>query len=115
MNIKTEAARMYEQALNQDLTPYYEKAKMFCDGFNPKRNHLFAHWEIYSPDLMTKDGAVSRNSTDLDSHKVLQDTIMRFIGIDDAYIVRDTRHKFGGEYSLRLTLRIMENNGEDLL
>lgn len=109
MNIKTEAARAYEDAIRQDLEAnYIQETALFAGAFDPKKHCLEAIWELHSPDVMTKDGRISQNGTDLDAHKVLQDTIMGFLGIDDAYIVRDTRTKIQGDYLVRLDLRIKE-------
>lgn len=112
---KTEAAHSYEEALLHHLVQYKGMAENFCKNFNPKTDHLVATWEFQSPDLHTKEGAISRNSTDLDAHKVCQDTIMKFIGIDDAYIVKDTREKYQGDFRVSLELIIRENNGAYLL
>ena len=112
---KTEAAHSYEQALVQMLKPMSERCLAFASSFDSKTQHLVAIWEFHSPEVKTKDGKYSQTGTDLDAHKVLQDTIFRFIGIDDGYIVRDTRTKIQGDYQVLLDLRIRENNGEDLL
>lgn len=114
---KTEAAHSYEKALLFHLEKFKTSAATFCASFNPKTQYLTALWMFRSPDVYTKDGAVSRNSVDLDAHKVLQDTVMRFVGIDDAYIMRDTREKGQGEYSVYVLLAIHDKEviGEDLL
>lgn len=106
---KTEAARMYEDALNQELEANYRKqCAEFLRAFDPTKHYLVAVWELHSPDVLTKAGKVSENGTDLDAHKVLQDTIMGFVGIDDAYIMTDTRTKVQGDYKVCLDLRIKE-------
>lgn len=115
MNIKTEAARQYEKALMQDLEPYEDQAHEFFESFNSKRHHLNAFWILSSPDVLTKAGHYSQTGTDLDAHKVLQDTIMKFVGIDDGYIAMDTRAKIQGDYKVEVTLTIRENDGSDLL
>ena len=106
MLAKTEAARSYEAALKFHLEKFKSSAEIFAKTFDKDKHCLVAIWEISSPDLLTKTGKISENSTDLDAHKVLQDTIFEFIGIDDAYIVRDTRSKVQGEFGVRLDLRI---------
>ncbi len=112
---KTEAAHSYEKALLYRLKLQEYKIINFASQFDPKTQHLIAIWEFHSPEVLTKDGRYSMNGTDLDAHKVLQDTIFRFIGIDDAYIVRDTRTKVQGNYSVKLDLRIVNNDGSHLL
>lgn len=105
---KTEAARLYEEALLMELGPHTQEVQNFCKQFDPNKHYLVAVWELHSPDVLTKAGKVSENGTDLDAHKVLQDTIMGFIGIDDAYIMTDTRTKIQGDYKVCLDLRIKE-------
>lgn len=112
---KTEAARSYEAALKHHLGKYQYVAAGFKNSFDPQTQHLVAIWEFISPEVLTKSGKVSENGTDLDAHKVLQDTIFEFIGIDDAYIMRDTRSKCQGDYAVKLDLRICNNDGSHLL
>lgn len=87
----------------------------FQRWFDKQTQHLHATWEFYSPEVCTSSGKYSETGVDLDAHKVLQDTIMNFIGINDAYIVSDTRTKYQGDYKVVLVLRIKCNNGDDLL
>lgn len=105
---KTEAARMYEQAIKQELANRELDCTFFKNQFDKNKHVLWAEWIFYSPDLLTKDGRVSMNSTDLDAHKVLQDTVMEVVGIDDAYIVGDFRQKRQGEYRVELILTMKE-------
>ena len=106
MMVKTEAARSYELALKFHLVKYATAMETFKNNFDPKKHCLVAIWEFVSPEVLTKTGKISENSTDLDAHKVLQDVIFESIGIDDAYIMRDTRSKIHGDYAVRLDLRI---------
>lgn len=115
MSSKTEAAHAYEEALRHHLKKYFIEATAFRENFDQETQHLVAIWEFHSPEVLTKSGKYSENGTDLDAHKVLQDTIFEFIGIDDAYIARDTRTKTQGPYKVLLDLRIADNNGASLL
>lgn len=113
---KTEAARSYEKALKFHLEKFKEEVTKFRNSFDSEKQYLVAIWELASPEVLTKSGKVSENGVDLDAHKVLQDTIFEFIGIDDAYVMRDTRSKLQGSYVVRLDLRIHDlDNGSDLL
>lgn len=112
---KTEAARSYEAALKFHLAKFKGPASDFLSGFDKEKHHLVAIWEFHSPEVLTKSGKVSENGVDLDAHKVLQDTIFEFIGIDDSYIMRDTRSKVQGEYAVLLDLRISSYDGSHLL
>ncbi len=105
---KTVAARMYEEDLLMELGPSTKEVQDLKAQFDPSKHYLVAVWELHSPDVLTKAGKVSENGTDLDAHKVLQDTIMGFIGIDDAYIMTDTRTKIQGDFKVCLDLRIKE-------
>lgn len=112
---KTEAAHSYEKALIFHLQKFGKECAEFDRAFDKSRHHLVAIWEFHSPEVKTKEGRYSQTGSDLDCHKVLQDTIFRFLCIDDAFIVTDTRTKIQGDYLVVLDLRIKENNGEDLL
>lgn len=105
---KTEAARAYEAAILIDLKPYIEAAARFKLAFDSTKHYLSAKWTFYSPDVMTKDGRVSMNGTDLDAHKVLQDTVMKFLGVDDAFICYDVRKKLQGDYKVVMHFVIEE-------
>lgn len=107
-NIKTEAARQYEQALNFHLRKFKADAEKFRVKFDVNRDTLHAEWTIVTPDLYTKAGKISENSVDLDAHKVLQDTICEFIGIDDAYIVQETKRKiYGATHAVYVTFTLV--------
>ena len=112
---KTEAAEQYEKALLFHLQKYKTMAELFAKNFNRKTDHLVATWEFSSPDTNTKEGWLSQTGTDLDAHKVCQDTIMKFVGIDDAFIKKDIREKFQGDFRVSLELVIRENNGAHYL
>lgn len=111
--MRTEAAHSYEAALLFHLKKYLAHVQAFKKAFNQETQHLVATWEFTSPGVYTKAGKVSENGTDLDAHKVLQDTIMGFIGIDDAYIVKDTRTKLEGDFHISLELIIKDNTSPD--
>lgn len=112
---KTEAAHSYEKALLFHLEKFKSQALTFKDKFNTNEQHLIANWSISSPDCETKSGKLSETGVDLDAHKVLQDTIMGFVGINDAYIKKDCREKYQGDYCITLELIIRDNNGAYLL
>ncbi len=99
---------MYEAALEQELKWMEEQFTEFRNFFDRRKHFLQARWFIYSPDTMTKEGGISQNSTDLDAHKVLQDTIMKLVGVDDAFIADDRRVKLQGEFGVHLCLRILD-------
>jgi len=109
MVIKTEAARSYESALAFHLQKYGMEASSFASQFDKKKQHLEAFWSYYSPNVRNKDGSYSLTSGDDDSHKVLQDVIMAFIGINDGIIVESHRKKVQGEYRVVLELFIRDN------
>lgn len=106
MNIKTQVARAYEDAIKQELVSQMAGIKEFTCQFDNTKHCLVAEWTIYSPNTHTADGKISQNSTDLDAHKVLQDTIFEVVGIDDSYVVDDRRVKRQGEFKVVLILEI---------
>lgn len=112
---KTEAARQYEKAIEFKLKNQKNEAKIFASLFDENKHYLIAEWELTSPDLLTKENRISMNSTDLDAHKVLQDAVMEFVGIDDAYIKREIKEKFQGDYKVSLKLTICELDGDKYL
>lgn len=93
MNIKTPLAREFEKDVIQRLEIYSDAINKFCKSFDPKIHYISAEYHIYTPMeiLFTKEGVISSRSVDLDAHKCLQDTIFRFMGIDDK-LVRDVRY-----------------------
>jgi hypothetical protein len=93
MNIKTPLAREFEKDVTQRLEIYSDAINKFKKQFNPKIHYISAEYTIYTPSdiIFTKDGSISSRSVDLDAHKSLQDTIFRFIGLDDK-LVRDVRY-----------------------
>ena len=115
---KTEAARAYELSLRHHLKKFQVAAESFKNNFNKNTQHLHATWIFSSPEVTTSTGKISETGTDLDSHKVLQDVVMGFVGINDAYIVVDKRSKVFGPYDVQVILSIHDNdwvNGEELL
>jgi hypothetical protein len=92
--IKTQAARLYEEALNQLLVPYAKQRDEFYKSFNPDKHGIFAKYFHGHPDLYTKTGKINLKSVDLDAHKVLKDVVSDFLGIDDGYIIKDQNMKF---------------------
>lgn len=93
MNIKTPLAREFEKDVTQRLEVYSDAITEFRKSFDPKLHYISAEYFIYTPAsaLFTKDGIISSRSVDLDAHKSLQDTIFRFMGLDDK-LVRDVRY-----------------------
>lgn len=106
---KTEMAKQYVKAIQFHLTKYSSEAREFKESFNPKKQHLIAIWRMWSPEIRTQTGSYSLTGVDLDAHKVLQDTIFDFIGINDALIVSDSRIKIQGGHRLELSLIVANN------
>jgi len=93
MNIKTPLAREFEKDVTQRLEIYKDQITKFRKSFESKLHYISAEYFIYTPAsaLFTKDGVISSRSVDLDAHKLLQDTIFRFMDLDDK-LVRDVRY-----------------------
>lgn len=107
---KTEAATAYEKAIIKHLAPFVDQIKVFASQFDKKKHGLEAKWVFETPDFYTKEGKISENSVDLDAHKVLQDTIMECVGVDDAYIMTDARGKFFAPvHTVVVRLTIVDN------
>lgn len=91
--IKTEAARLYEQALRKLLEPYEMQKDKFISSFDEDKHGIVATYYHGTPDLFTKTGKINLRSVDLDAHKVLKDVIAQFFGIDDGYILKEVSTK----------------------
>lgn len=114
MNIKTPLCREFEKDLEQRLEKYkndFESFKHMDDG----SSFLSVVYYIYTPAglLFTKDGRISSKATDLDSHKVFQDTIFRCLGLDDKLVrevtyVSPISHNDCWNYRIQLSWRKIE-------
>lgn len=93
-NIKTEAARLYEQALKQLLKSYASDKDQFIKLFNEDKHGIKAEFSHGTPSMFTAAGKISQRSVDLDAHKVLKDVIFEFIGLDDSMVIECTDRKF---------------------
>lgn len=93
MYIKTPLAREFEKdvlnRLEKDRTPIME----FVSSFDKKLHFIKAEYVLFTPEdiLFTKNGCVSNRAGDLDAHKLFQDTLFSFMGLDDK-LIRDVRY-----------------------
>lgn len=110
MNIKTPLAREFEKDVTQRLEKYTEEINKFKQEFDPKVHYISAEYTIYTPSeiIFTKDGWISSRSVDLDAHKCLQDTIFRFMDLDDK-LVRDVRYHSPVSHDSKWNFVIMLN------
>ena len=93
MNIKTPLCREYEKDLTARLGEFKGQSAKFKESFDPKKNYISAEYYIFTPkdQLFTLEAKISAKAVDLDAHKVMQDTIFKYIGLDDK-LVRDARY-----------------------
>lgn len=93
MNIKTPLCREFEKDVINRLQEYKKDCIEFKNCFDPKLHFISAEYFIFTPksSLFTKDDKISSKSVDLDAHKTLQDTIFKFIDLDDK-LIRDVRY-----------------------
>lgn len=93
MNIKTPLCREFENDLFSRLKEFENKCHKFHATFDPDKNYISAEYYIFTPrnSLFTLKNHISSKSVDLDAHKVLQDTIFRFIDLDDK-LIRDVKY-----------------------
>jgi hypothetical protein len=94
MYIKTPLAREFEKDVISRLEKNKERILNFVSSFDKKIHYLSAEYILFTPleILFTKEGAISNRAGDLDSHKLLQDTIFSFMGLDDK-LVREVRYR----------------------
>jgi hypothetical protein len=88
MLIKTPLAREFEKDLKSRLKEYAPQFETFRKEFFSDKHLLEVTYNIQIPRslLINKKGELSSRSPDIDSIKLLQDTIFEEIGIDDKYI-----------------------------
>lgn len=93
MNIKTPLCREFEKDLYSRMLEFQNKCIKFRKSFNPDKNYISAEYYIFTPrtSLFTLKNQISSKSVDLDAHKVLQDTIFRFLELDDK-LIRDVEY-----------------------
>ncbi len=93
MNIKTPLCREFEKDVMSKMEEFSKECQEFKNQFNPKKHYISAEYYIFTPreSLFTVNGNISSRSVDLDAHKVFQDTIFRYIDLDDK-LVRDVKY-----------------------
>ena len=93
MNIKTPLCREFENDLSARMLEFQDKCVKFRQSFDPDKNYISAEYYIFTPrtSLFTLKNHISSKSVDLDAHKVLQDTIFRFLELDDK-LIRDVKY-----------------------
>ena len=111
MYIKTPLAREFEKDVIVRLTEFQTPIMEFVSNFDKKLHFIKAEYIFYTPEdvLFTKEGGISIRSGDLDSHKLLQDTIFSFIGIDDKLIREVTylsRLSNDDKHNLKIKLKL---------
>jgi len=114
MLIKTPLAREFEKDLSHRLSSMDQTCfNNLRSEFNCKEHYLAAHYVIGTPEteLFTKDGAISMRAVDVDAHKLFQDVICRYIGIDDKFIRKatyETLVSHDGNWNYVVTFHIRE-------
>ena len=93
MYIKTPLAREFEKDLMNRLLKFSNNISEFVSNFDKKIHFISAKYSFYTEyqTLFTKDGCISNRAGDLDSHKLFQDTLFSFMGLDDK-LIRDVRY-----------------------
>lgn len=88
MNIKTPLCRSFEEDLTSRLAKFEKAIKDFVAEFDPQKHYLLASYVIFTPRelLFNQKGSISSKATDLDAHKTFQDTIFKFMGVDDKLV-----------------------------
>jgi hypothetical protein len=93
MNIKTPLCREFEKDVLSRMNEFKAQTIKFEELFDSKKNYISAEYYIFTPkdSLYTLEKKISAKAVDLDAHKTLQDTIFKYIGLDDK-LVRDVRY-----------------------
>jgi hypothetical protein len=95
MQIKTPLARLFEEAMLEQLSNYEKDRCIFMQEYMQSTEvmGLAVNYVFYTPDLLTKEGKISKTSIDLDAHKLAQDVLFKWLEIDDSQILIDFRSK----------------------
>jgi hypothetical protein len=93
MNIKTPLCREFEKDVTSRMNEFKAQALKLKESFDPKKNYISAEYYVFTPkeQLFTLESKISAKAVDLDAHKTLQDTIFKYIGLDDK-LIRDVRY-----------------------
>lgn len=81
MLVKTPLCREFEKDLTSRLSEYPKQTL-------PDDEYLKVTYNLYCPieEYFTKEGKISSRCPDADSIKVLQDTLFKYLGLDDKLI-----------------------------
>lgn len=106
--VRSERYKEFAKELSKIMKDKAEEFKLFNEAYSPTENEIHAHLVFNTPDLYTKDGRISKKSSDLGNlEKCLTDSVLTGL-IDDAEIVMwILRKKYAPSYSFTLQLKIM--------
>lgn len=107
IRIKSKKYVIFKKAIKDILTARKKEFEDFNNSYNPFNDEIFCTLEIFTPDLFTKDGRISKNSLDCgNAEKVVMDSVL--IGkIDDSQLTRILISKqLSEKHGFRLTLEI---------
>ena len=93
LNIKTPLCRSFDEDLTARMDEFKANCLLFKKLFDENKNYISAEYYIFTPreSLITLKGTISSKSVDLDAHKVLQDTIFKYLDMDDK-LIRDVKY-----------------------
>jgi len=93
MNIKTPLCREFEKDVVSRMNEFKHQSAKFKEVFDPYKNYISAEYYVFTPkdQLFTLEQKISAKAVDLDAHKVLQDSIFKYIGLDDK-LIREARY-----------------------
>jgi hypothetical protein len=86
--IKTQFCREFEKDLEERLKEYSKEMALFRSKVDATTCYLKITYVLSCPpdEYFTKEGKISSRCPDVDSIKILQDTLFKAIGVDDKYI-----------------------------
>lgn len=107
IRIKSKDYVNFKKEINKIMLGRAKEFKQFNDSYNPFTDEVFCTIEIFTPDLFTKQGTISKLSGDVSNYeKALIDTVM--VGsLDDSAITRMLISKqLAEKHGFKLTLEI---------
>lgn len=89
MFIKTQLAKLFEKDMIARFQMFEGARDLFFLTYDEKKHYLLVNILVETPKevLITKANTISKRSIDWDAHKVFNDMVHNFLGIDDSQVL----------------------------
>ncbi len=108
--IKTEYQKNFLRDVGKILISGNKACKTFSDAYDPKKHVMIGQWFFFYENFFTKkEGIINSLNPDIENgKKMVQDSIFKFMGLNDKDIVHSDDIKWKGQDSIIFTLKLME-------